>query len=72
VVIGIAINVGCRMDVARSNVARVLRNIGRRRDDGGLSTVHRASVYNVERFIGWVTTAAQFEAACRTLANGAS
>ena len=39
---------------------------------GGPEDVHRASVYNVERFIGWVTTTTQFETACRILANGQS
>jgi hypothetical protein len=38
----------------------------------GPAEVHRASVYNVERFVGWVTTTAQFEIASRALANAAA
>ncbi len=73
VVIGIAINVGVEWTL-REAMSREF--FGVLIEDAtmaaGPSEVHRASVYNVERFIGWVTTTAHFERASRALASAAS
>jgi ureidoacrylate peracid hydrolase len=73
VVIGIAINVGVEWTL-REAMSREFYGI--LIEDAtmaaGPAEVHRATVYNVEHFIGWVTTTAQFETASRAMANSAS
>jgi ureidoacrylate peracid hydrolase len=73
VVIGIAINVGVEWTL-REAMSREF--FGVLIEDATMAAgppeVHRASVYNVERFIGWVTTTAHFERASRALASAAS
>jgi|HubBroStandDraft_1064217.scaffolds.fasta_scaffold61365_2 ureidoacrylate peracid hydrolase len=73
VVIGIAINVGVEWTL-REAMSREF--FGVLVEDAtmaaGPAEVHRASVYNVERFVGWVTTTAQFEIASRALASAAA
>ena len=73
VVIGIAINVGVEWTL-REAMSREFYGV--LVEDAtmaaGPAEVHRATVYNVERFIGWVTTTAQFEIAARALAGAAS
>jgi len=73
VVIGIAINVGVEWTLCE---AMSREFYGVLVEDAtmaaGPAEVHRATVYNVERFIGWVTTTAQFEIAARALAGAAS
>ncbi|MGB7102776.1 MAG: isochorismatase family protein [Xanthobacteraceae bacterium] len=73
VVIGIAINVGVEWTL-REAMSREFYGV--LVEDAtmaaGPAEVHCATVYNVERFIGWVTTTAQFEIAARALAGAAS
>lgn len=73
VVIGIAINVGVEWTL-REAMSREFYGV--LAEDAtmaaGPAEVHRATVYNVERFIGWVTTTAQFEIAARALTGAAS
>lgn len=72
VVIGIAINVGVEWTL-REAMSREFYGV--LVEDATMAAgppeVHRASVYNVEHFIGWVTTVVQFEATCRMLAKAA-
>jgi ureidoacrylate peracid hydrolase len=72
VVIGIAINVGVEWTL-REAMSREFYGIliEDATMPAGPSELHRATVYNVEHFIGWVTTTKQFEVACRVLATAA-
>ncbi|MGE0735152.1 MAG: isochorismatase family protein [Alphaproteobacteria bacterium] len=69
VVIGIASNVGVewtlREAMSREYFGVLIEDASMQ---AGPPEIHRAVVYNVETFIGWVATVAAFEAACRALA----
>ena len=72
VVVGIASNVGVewtlREAMSREYFGVFVEDASM---PAGPPEIHAAVAYNVETFIGWVTTAADFEAVCRTMSLGA-